>query len=186
MNTENILSDQELTIQLKEGSRAAFNQIYYRYSESLYRYAFNIVKDEDECTDAIQEVFIWLWSNREKVQINALNGYLSAAVKYKLMRVIQQSKRRAEILAQRPELSHSFIDNSLEIRELQTVINDFIHTLPPKARQIFELSRNEYLSNKEIAEKMGISTKTVENQMTITLKKLKKNLGAMYFWSPFL
>ena len=186
MDTGINLSDLELTAQLRDGSRIAFNQIYYRHSAYLYQFAFNIIKDEDECTDAIQDVFIWLWSNREKIHVTSLKGYLCAAVKYKLTRVIQNSKRRTEILASRPEAENSFIDDTLEIRELQTAISDFIETLPPKAKRIFELSRKEYLSNKEIAEKLGISTKTVENQMTISLKKLRESLGKMSFWSVFV
>jgi len=66
------------------------------------------------------------------------------------------------------------------------VITQFIETLPPRAREIFHLSRNEYLTNKEIAERLDISEKTVENQMTISLKKLKVTLGKMSFWSVFL
>ncbi|EDM36918.1 putative RNA polymerase ECF-type sigma factor [Pedobacter sp. BAL39] len=186
MDTGSHLSDQELTAQLRLGSRNAFNEIYFRHSEYLYRFAFNIIKDEDECTDAIQDVFIWLWSNKEKIQVTSLKGYLCAAVKYKLSRVIQSSKRRSEILAQRPEIEMTAANDPMEIRELEQAIDDFIETLPPKARKIFEMSRKEYLSNKEIAEKLGISTKTVENQMTITLKKLKENLGKMSFWSVLL
>jgi len=179
-------TDQELIALLKEGDRAAFNQVYNRHAEPLYRFAYNILKDQDECTDAVQDVFIWLWNNREKLEIAELKGYLSAAVKYKLARVIQSSKRKAEILAAGPGIKDSFVDDSLEVKELKNAINQFIETLPPRAREIFQLSRNEYLSNKEIAAKLDISEKTVENQMTISLKKLKVTLGKMSFWSVFI
>jgi len=179
-------NDSELTSLLKDGDRVAFNQIYYRHSVFLYHYAFNIIKDEDECTDAIQEIFVWLWINREKLNIIVLKGYLTAAVKYKLARVIQSSKRRNEILTAGFDLEASFVDESLELKELKSVINDFVETLPVRAKQIFQLSREEYLTNKEIAGQLGISEKTVENQMTITLKKLKVFLGKRSFWSVFL
>ena len=186
MSAYNALTDQQLTALLKEGDKAAFELIYTQHSESLYRFAYNILKDEEECTDAIQEVFVWLWHNREKLEITDLKRYLSAAVKYKLTRVIQSSKRKAEILAASPELKDTFVDDSLEVKELKHAINQFIETLPPRAREIFQLSRNEYLSNKEIAAQLGISEKTVENQMTISLKKLKGALGKMSFWSVFI
>jgi RNA polymerase sigma-70 factor (family 1) len=163
-----------------------YNQIYHRYSEALYRYAYNILKDEDECTDAIQEVFIWFWNNREKLNVTELKPYLSAAVKYKLTRVIQSSRRKAEILAAAPEIQEAFTDNSLEVKELKHAISQFLETLPPRAKEIFHLSRNEYLSNKEIAGQLGITEKTVENQMTISLRKLKVALGKMSFWSVFI
>jgi RNA polymerase sigma-70 factor (family 1) len=186
MSCYNLINDKELVARLKAGSRAAFNRIYKEHSESLYRFAYNILKDEEECTDAIQEVFFWLWCNREKLEIVDLKRYLSAAVKYKLTRVITSSKRKAAILADAPLIKESFFENSLEVKELKFAISQFIETLPPRAKEIFQLSRNEYLSNKEIADRLDISEKTVENQMTISLKKLKFTLGKMSFWSVFL
>lgn len=180
------LSDPELVSRLRDGELAAFDTLYHRYSAQLYRFAFNILKDEAECTDAIQEVFVWLWQNRERLEIADVGRYLSAAVKYKLTRVITGSKRRAEILAAAPVLQEAFEDQSLEVKELRFAISQFIDTLPPRARAIFHLSRNEYLSNKEIAEKLSISEKTVENQMTITLRKLKLTLGKLSFWSVLI
>lgn len=179
-------TDQELTDLLKKSDREAFNQIYHRYVAYLYQYAFNILKDEDECTDAVQDIFVWLWENRKKINVNVLKGYLIAAVKFKLTRVIQTSKRRAEILAANPVKEESFIDDSLEVKELKQAIQEFVIGLPEKARKIFEMSRNEYLSNKEIAARLGISEKTVENQMTIVLKKLKTGLGNLSFWSAII
>jgi len=179
-------TDQELTALLKQGDREAFNQIYHRYVPYLYQYAFNILKDEDECTDAVQDIFVWLWENRLKINVNVLKGYLISAVKYKLTRVIQGSKRRSEILSVTPLQQESFIDDSLEVKELKQAIQEFVSMLPERARMIFEMSRHEYLSNKEIAAKLNISEKTVENQMTIVLKKLKSGLGKMSFWSTLI
>jgi RNA polymerase sigma-70 factor (family 1) len=180
------LTDLELTALLKQGDREAFNQIYHRYAEYLYQYALNILRDEDECTDAVQDVFVWLWENKRKVNVTILKAYLLAAVKYKLTRLIQSSKRRAEILALNPLKEETFVEDSLEIKELKHAIQEFVLVLPERARQIFEMSRNEYLSNKEIALRLGISEKTVENQMTIVLKKLKMGLGKMSFWSAVI
>lgn len=176
--------DRELLSLLKSSDDRAFTEIYNRYAELLYRYAYNILQDEHECTDAIQEVFIWLWNSREKLQITELKYYLLAAVKHKLARAIRNSKRKAEILAAHPSIKQSFVDESLELKELKSIILHFTHSLPPRAKEIFHLSRNEYLTNREIAAKLNISEKTVENQMTITLRKLKQALGS--FWVFFL
>jgi len=186
MSDYDLINDKALIAHLKMGNRIAFNQIYNQHAESLYRFAFNILKDEEECTDAIQEIFIWLWRNHEKLEITNLKSYLRSAVKYKLTRVITSSKRKAAILAAAPQLEDSFVDDSLEVKELKFAVSQFLETLPPRAKEIFQLSRNEYLSNKEIADRLSISEKTVENQMTISLKKLKLTLGKMSFWSVFL
>jgi RNA polymerase sigma-70 factor (ECF subfamily) len=184
MSTYHSYDDLTLLSLLKSSDDAAFTEIYNRYAEALYHYAYNILRDEDECTDAIQEVFVWLWNCREKLQITELKYYLLAAVKHKLARAIRNSKRKTEILAAHPLIQTSFEEDSLELRELKAVIVQFTNNLPPRAKEIFHLSRNEYLTNREIAAKMNISEKTVENQMTITLKKLKQTLGS--FWVFFL
>lgn len=171
---------------LQDSDRSAFSEIYSRYSSLLYHYAYNILEDEDECLDAIQDIFVWLWLNRQKLQISCLKAYLLAAVKYKLVRVIRTSKRRSEILSRKTIVPHIFIDDSIEVKELKTVINDFVKTLPQRAKEIYLLSREQYMSNKEIAAQLGITEKTVENQMTLTLKKLKLHLGKMSFWSVLL
>lgn len=179
-------TDQELTDLLKQGDREAFNEIYHRYVQYLYQYAFNILRDEDECTDAVQDIFVWLWENSAKINVSVLKGYLMAAVKYKLARLIQGSKRRSEILSLNSSQEEAFIDDSLEVKELKLAIQEFVLGLPERSRKIFEMSRNEYLSNKEIAARLNISEKTVENQMTIVLKKLRLGLGKMSFWSTLI
>lgn len=184
MNSYHSYDDKTLLTLLKSGDDGSFTQIYNRYAETLFRYAYNILQDQQECTDAIQEVFVWLWNNREKLQITELKFYLLAAVKHKLSRAIRNSKRKAEILAAHPSIKESFVDDSLELKELKNIILQFTKSLPPRAREIFHLSRNEYLTNKEIAAQLNISEKTVENQMTISLRKLKQSLGSL--WVLFL
>ncbi|QIL37918.1 sigma-70 family RNA polymerase sigma factor [Pedobacter sp. HDW13] len=180
------VEDSVLIQGLKEGSRPAFNAIYSRYSDTLFRFGLNILKDQDECMDAVQDIFIWLWENRRKLNISNLKGYLMAAVKFKLTRVIVSSKRRDEILAGSIKTDLVYDDDNLEIKELRNAIAEFVLILPPKAREIYQMSRGEYLSNKEIAARLGISEKTVEAQITISLKKLKVFLGKMSFWIVFL
>lgn len=82
------------------------------------------------------------------------------------------------------ELDYSDESNA-QVKELMQVIAQFADELPAQARQIFHMSRYEYLSNKEIALRMGISEKTVKNQINISLKKLKTTLGRMSFWVVF-
>ncbi len=179
-------NDAQLVHLLQKDDRVAFSEIYARYASVLYNYAYNILENKDECLDAVQDIFVWIWTNRQKVQVTYLKSYLLAAVKYKLIGIVRSSKRRAEILNRREEVAAVFIDDSIEVKELKAVINDFVKALPQRARMIYEMSREKYLSNKEIAVQLGISEKTVENQMTLTLKKLKLHLGKMSFWSVFL
>lgn len=179
-------TDEQLIERLKSSDDEAFTEIYQRYAETLYRFAWNILKDEAECKDAIQEIFVWIWSNRNKLKIRVLKYYLLAAVKYRLIKAIQHSKRKDEILSTRSLPMVPSIEEAVELKELKAIILQFTQTLPPRAKEIFQLSRNEYLSNREIATRLKINEKTVENQMTITLRKLRHTLGNMSFWSIFL
>ena len=175
-------TDEQLLDLLADSNEMAFTEIYHRYADLLFEFAWNVLKDDAEGKDAVQEVFVWLWNNRKKVRVTVLKYYLLAAVKYKLIRVIQRSKRKNEILAARPIRIPSQVEETVEVRELEAIIFAFSQSLPPRAKQIFHLSRNEFRSNKEIAAMLHISEKTVENQMTITLKKLKHTLGHLSFW----
>lgn len=176
-------TDDELVTKLMQGDMSAFNQIYHRHFDRMYKFAFRILNDEDECNDILQNIFIWLWTHREKLKINSLSSYLFAAIKFNLVGVIKRSNRRSEILAHTPVTQVEFEDHSLELKELTQLIKNFTETLPDRAKEIFELSRYKYLNNKEIASLMGLSEKTIENQITISLKKLKKHLGENAFWS---
>jgi RNA polymerase sigma factor (sigma-70 family) len=76
----------------------------------------------------------------------------------------------------------SFDDESIEVRELKDIISRFTELLPERGREVFQLSREKHLTNKEIAALMGISEKTVEVHLTRALKKLRIELGRMNFW----
>lgn len=166
-------SDEQLLLLLRqdETKKQAFDEIYFRYFPSLYKYAYNILRDAEECNDVLQEIFLWLWKNRKTLEISNLKSYLTAAVKFNLARKIRTSKDHDEIISRIPPVNPPTDLNSvLEVKELRKIINDFIDTLPPRSRHIFILSREKNISNKEIARVMNISEKTVENQITIVLR----------------
>jgi len=181
-------TDIELASFLREGDKAAFSEIYHRYWEGLHRSAFAVLKDSSACDDLLQEIFVWLWLNREKHHVSSFEPYLRAAVKYKVANIIRHGKIRATYyLHSLSSFEQSFVETeNVETKELKEIITKFSNSLPEKARKIFRMSRFEYLSNKEIAEQLGISEKTVENQMNINLKKLRVSLRKMSFWSILL
>ena len=180
MTTFEDWDEHKLMAELKADNELAFNTIYFRYSGLLYHYAFNILNDEDECTDVVQEVFVWLWENRTNLNISNLKNYLLAAVKYKLIRILSSSKRKNEIMTKSMPVGAIETLDCLELKELRQAITDFTATLPLRARETFVLSREQYRTNKEIALEMRISEKTVEAQITISLKKLKLYLNRIF------
>ena len=189
MSVPRTLSDQEILTRIGEDDRVAFSELYDRYWKSLYQLAWNILRDQESCMEVIQDVFVWLWDHRATLQIKSLSSYLRAAIKYKVTDILRSNKVREECFVNLDALDLEnllFDHDPLEIKELKAVIIQMSAKLPERARLIFELSRNEQLSNREIANKLGISEKTVENQITIALKRLRIAIGTSSVWLFFL
>ena len=177
-------SDQELIDLLNQGDHAAFTEIHGRYFKDLFRSANNVLSDEDACMDIVQDVFIWFWEHRSQHRMNSIKGYLLMAVKYQAANHIRKGKVRENFLLQQFE-QITVNDESLELQELQAIVANFTKELPEKSRQIFQMSREEQLSNKEIAARLGITEKTVSGMLSRSLKKLKGELGHMNIWMHF-
>lgn len=181
-------SDSDLVDLLNNGDRAAFDEIYRRNWSAMYLAAFNMLQDHDACMDVIHDVFVWIWNRKGSLEIATLKAYLISAVKYKVTNVIRKLKFRQSYLDQLETTEPSFnnVSSEIELKELKAVLAQFTSELPEKCREVFDLSRNEHLSNKEISKKLGISEKTVERQMTIALKKFKVSLLRLFLFSLLL
>jgi len=181
------LSDNELAAIMADDS-AAFTEIYERHWSAMYRSAYNVLRDENACLDIVQEVFVWFWEHRLTLEMSSVKSYLLVAVKYKVANFIRNSKVRSSFFERLPkvELDDDYPDEALEVKELQEMIKKFVLELPDRCQEVFNLSRNEHLSNREIAEKLGITEKTVENQINTALKRIKGNLGRLAVFIPLL
>ncbi|HSF44604.1 MAG TPA: RNA polymerase sigma-70 factor, partial [Chitinophagaceae bacterium] len=160
----------------------AFNILYVRYWEYLYKFAFLILRDKDACKDVVQDVFIWVWEHRKGLEMHTPKSYLRTAVKYKIANYIRTGNIRNSFFDEAAQVAHSQTNPGsaefAELKELKNVIQVTIAHLPVKCQEIYRLSREENLSNREIARQLGISVKTVENQMTIALHRIRVNVDA--------
>jgi len=173
------LDDCQLQALLKIGDRRAFTEIYDRLWEKLYQHAFRILQDRETAMDVLQEIFVWLWENRQTLKIRFLEGYLKMAIRYKVANYLRHDKVKIQVL-ERVKLEQETPwseEEPFELKELKLVIDQFTAQLPRKCGEIFYLSRHEWLTNPEIAKKLQLSEKTVENQLTIALKKLRMHLA---------
>lgn len=173
------ISDKELLIMLSNDNVEAFDEVYRRYWSNMFNSAYNILRDKDSCMDIVQELFIWLWEHRTQLDVASLKSYLLVAVKFKVANYIRRGKVRQSFFDKLKKMDEpsELLEESLEVKELMQVISHFTNELPLKCKEVFLLSRQEHLSNKEISERLGISIKTVENQMTIALKKLRTSIA---------
>lgn len=169
--------DAELFLEIKKGSEAAFYELYNRHWEALYIIAKSILKDGDLAEDIIQDVFTDFWERRGKIINGNIKAYLSQSVRYQVFKQLRKVKLSEIHLDAISSLSTSEqSDDRVIYKELQTEVDLVVNSLPKRCREIFHLSRNERLTNKEIAERLNISVRTVETQISIALKQLKSTL----------
>jgi RNA polymerase sigma-70 factor (ECF subfamily) len=173
-----LLSDDRLIALIQENDIVAFERIYNKYWSKLYLSAYNILRDRQVSEDITQEVLVNLWMKRANLQLTSLNAYLYTAVRYQVFNIIRSGKVKADLFNRLEELfSKNGGEEILSEKEINRLLEQGVAELPEKCRQIFIMSRREHLSTKEIAERLEISPKTVENQLTIALNRLRKTLG---------
>ncbi|QNK61036.1 RNA polymerase sigma-70 factor [Pedobacter sp. PAMC26386] len=178
-------SDIELVELLKFGDRSAFTEIYNRYWSVTYAQVYKMLRDEDEAKDVIQEIFSKLWIRAADIKSSHnLAGLLYTAARNKVLNIIAQSKVRnnyaTSIAAYISETDPDSIDK-VDEKRLIKIIEQEIQNLPPKMREIFELSRKENLSHKEIAKKLSLSDQTVKKQVQNALKIIKPKINHLGF-----
>lgn len=137
--------------------------------------------DLDAAEETVQSIFVKMWENRSQLVIDSsVRSYLFSAVRNNCLNQLKQMKvRDAYKTHNKRTLDQSVVlaDDELEASELETRIHASIEALPTARKQIFILSRYDGLKYKEIAEKLNISIKTVENQMGSAIKQLKNDLA---------
>ena len=171
-------SEQHLLSALRFGNEAAFRQIFDRHYPLLLSDIYRLIPDEGTCKDLAQELFVDLWNKREQLDIHtSLRAYLRRAAVNKALNYIKATRRiqldDAEDLGHLPDLSESDVQKQEQQDTLEDALHTAIDALPEKCRLVFNLSRFEQLSHREIAEKLGISVKTIENQITKAMKMLR-------------
>ncbi len=174
------LSERELIDRLRSGDQHAFTMIYDRHWAALYRTALRILDDHDLAKDVVQEAFISLFEKGNVNSIRNLQAYLYQVVKYQCFMQLRSGKISEKHLSQiNTIMASNELEEELHAKELQLALDESIAALPEKCREVFYLSRFESLPNKKIAERLNISHKTVENQITKALKILHVSLDKL-------
>jgi RNA polymerase sigma-70 factor (ECF subfamily) len=173
-------TEREWLAKLAAGDRAALDFLFRRYYAELCRTAYRILLDTAAAEDVVQEVFLTLWRQRARtVEIEQPGPYLRRAVRNRALNHHRDHQSRTVQLDEAPEpvTPHDITTRPLDQSELDQMLEKAIAALPERSRLVFVLSRYESLSQKEIASQMGISVKTVENQMTRALRLLREHLA---------
>ena len=174
---------------LREGDEKALRSIFDHHYPLLIVDIYRILPDQDTCQDLAQEVIVELWRKREALEIHSsLRAYLRRAAVNRALNHLKIQRRTllddTEKFADQPDS----IGNDEAIREnqenMEAALHKAIELLPERCRIVFSLSRFENLSHKEIAKKLDISVKTIENQITKAMKILREALTVIAILSP--
>jgi len=174
-------ADENLWEAIQEGHTKAFSLLYDRYWYRVYTTAFHHLKDQETCIEVVHDIFLNLWQKRAQLQIQSFPAYLTTAARYHVYRKAHQQQQQRvtytdtlELLSQSEERNTAV--DKLREAELEVILMAALAGLPKRCREIFLMSRKEQLTNEEIAVRLGISKRTVENQLTYALAILRDKL----------
>lgn len=177
-----LMNDSELNIligNMVAGDREAFNKLFRCFYAPLVRFCFRFVADEDVAAEIVQDLFVKLWTNREKLNISSsFKSYLLRAVRNSAITYINKERSHAETNMRVYSEHVEVVDPSdeLQSKNLEKSYREVLAAMPEKRREVFLASRFEGLKYAEIAEKQGISVKTVEAHMGAAIRQLKEGL----------
>jgi len=172
--------DEQLLNLLAHGDEAAFTAIYDRYRDKLYSFAFDLSRSREKALDIVHDVFARLWENRATLAGREVGkSYLYRMTRNRRIDLIRRWARETLILAElareKPD-SNETPGTRLDHREIQAVLGAAIGRLSPRQREIYQLHREEGLSYNEVAERLGLSSSTVENHFTRALQNIRDHI----------
>lgn len=169
----------ELFDKIQNGDAKAFQILFDSWYDELCRFAILFVSDPQTAEDIVQNLFVKLWENRDRLTIKSSpKSYLYTSVRNNCLNQLRGKKKKIQIeYGHSLELATDYEEDESEItKQLYKIAMMHIEELPERCRVIFTMSRNTEMTNREIAEHMNITEKTVENQITIALRKLREQL----------
>lgn len=175
-----MLSDFELVSGLKNDSTKAFDMIYDRYGVNLYRFALKYLRSDEEAEELVQSVFLKIWESRKSIKTDtSFKSFLYTIVYNDVCNLFRKRKYIQEFARETLYINHHFSNETEERIDYKSILNRvelLIERLPEKHRVIFIKSRHEGKTTKEIAKEVGLSTGTVDNYISESLKYIKSKL----------
>jgi RNA polymerase sigma-70 factor, ECF subfamily len=177
VNETKLISDQSLAESIKNSNQGVFELVFNYYYSGLVVYADQIIKDTVISEDIVQSVFMKLWETRETIEIRSFRSYFMQCVKNRCIDHLRSQQVKQRFDNRIPEAASMVMEEDLWTKnELNELLDRAVEDLSPRCREIFWMSRHENLKIAEIAEKLKISKRTVETQISKALKILRVRL----------
>lgn len=173
-------SEALLVAELKKGNEKAFIKLYYVYKDRIYAYTLRLIKSQAAAEELLQDVFMKVWQKRETLDTNlSFRSYLYTMARNKCFDFLDKAANDAklrEAIFYQSQKSYSGTDLKLIESDFDEIKKKAYSLLPPKRREIFELSREKSMTYDEIGKRLGISTSTVKTQMSKALVSMRSYL----------
>ena len=164
---------------MKVGDRESFNKVFRRYYSPLTRFCVRFVGDGDQAAEIVQDLFVKVWTNREKLTLtSSFESYMLRAVRYSAITYINKERAHTDVNERiyTDDSDANDPSETLQTNNLEASYQKVLATMPEKRREVFLASRFDGLKYSEIATKMGLSQKTVEAHMSAAIKQLREGL----------
>lgn len=185
--------EREMINEIVEGNEKAFSKMFFHYLPVLKSFAFKFTKSEHATEEIIQDAFVRIWLSRDKLdQVQNVKAYLYKYVSNEclsyLRKKLNEEKLIANFTVHHPKDSNQ-TNEQIQLNEIKRIVASSVNKLPPKRREIYQLSRNEGKSIAEIAAILSISQNTVKNALVTALKYIRLELemhGITFFIPLFM
>lgn len=169
------ITEEELITAIKKDDCIGYNKLFTCYYSRLCQYVYGILENREDAEDVVQDLFLSLWHNRKKIEVTgSVAGYLFKMAKNKALNHIRSAKNYRHMIESRSYSDIYYEENLLEFDEFRIALYDCIERLPERSREVFILHRMKKIKQKEIAEKLTVSVKTIKNQIWSSMQKIKK------------
>lgn len=174
--------EKDVILLMSQGDKKAYETMFRRFYPKVHRFAIMLLKNEEDANDVCQLIFMKVWNKREKfADIRDFDSYLFVLAKYTVVNYIS-SKHILPIDID--TLSGNYPDSvspheDMVAKDIQLFTDMVVENMPQQRQTIYRMSREQHLKNEEIAQRLGIQKKTVENHLNLALKEIKKSLYVM-------
>lgn len=178
-------NDLELAELFRTGDAAAFKEIYARYNKLLFLFAIKKLEDEQEAMDTVQDVFLWILNNKEKLALKtSLSSYLYKSVLNKIFDIFRHQKTIRKYIEQGDhfiDVDTSETDYLIREKDIRAMIDNEVASMPPRMREVYELRYKQHQDVRAISLQLDISEHTVNVHLQRSLKYLRKRLGELIY-----
>jgi len=180
------LSDAELWNLILNDDYRAFSALFERHWLKMYNTALKYLHDEQASEEVVHDLFLNIWNRKSYLEIKEFDKYFKAATRYQVYAYLKKHKDARvvymETLTESYEVNnYNNADKRIAYQDLETRLNNHLKLLPLRCKEIFLMSRMQHFSNFEIAQKLGIDKRTVENQLTHALHSIRLNMKDILF-----